>query len=188
VSGFTGWTVERWSLAVAALVTVAAAVSMDVIADEHPTHTLTLGLIAVVVAALRIKLDGRYQGLFSTVSGALALQPALHATSELGSRPLADWDNESGPLHVVLADGPTTAVQIIVTALVVVAVASCARIVEFLFGTVYLPLQLLLVGTPEVVDAPVESGIRSQHFASILQSCGWAILASRRGPPDFCEA
>jgi peptidoglycan/LPS O-acetylase OafA/YrhL len=66
VSGFTGWTVERWSLAVAALVTVAAAVSMDVIADEHPTHTLTLGLIAVVVAALRIKLDGRYQGLFST--------------------------------------------------------------------------------------------------------------------------
>ena len=61
-------------LAIAATLMVIAAVAMDVLADEHPSHTAALGLVAAVVAALRLKLTGRYDGVFSRCGPYVAAQ------------------------------------------------------------------------------------------------------------------
>lgn len=66
-------------LSVAAVMTVVVAVAMDILADEHPTHTLVVALAAVSVAAVRIRLAGRFNAILSSMSGALVAQPALHA-------------------------------------------------------------------------------------------------------------
>jgi hypothetical protein len=167
-------------LAVAATLTVIAAVAMDILADEPPSHTAALGLVAVVVAALRLKLTGRYEGVLSAVSGALVAQPALHATSKIGG-PVGP-DNHGGLLHVVTSEGPVTATQVVVPALIVIAVASCARFVELILGALSRPLRLLR-SPPFEAPRRVLITVRAVRRGSMLHWCGWAINAARRGPP-----
>jgi hypothetical protein len=167
-------------LAVAATATVIAAVAMDVLADEHPSHTAALGLVAVVVAALRLKLAGRYEGVFSAVGGALVAQPALHTMSKIGG-PVGPGDH-SGLLHVVTSEGPVTAMQVIVPALIVIAGASCVRFVGLLLGTLCRPL-LLLTSSSLEPPSRVLIMICTVRRGSMLHWCGWAIRAARRGPP-----
>jgi len=138
-------------LAVAATVTVIAAVAMDVLADEHPSHTAALGLVAVVVAALRLRLAGRYGRVFSAVSGALVAQPALHATSKIGGT-ASQGDHRSDLLHVVASDAPVTAMQVVAPALIVIAVGFSAQFLGLLVGALRRPFRLIPsfpVATPD---------------------------------------
>ncbi|MGH3585149.1 MAG: hypothetical protein ACRDQ0_02405 [Pseudonocardia sp.] len=166
-------------LATAASATVIAAVSMDVLADEHPSHTAALGLVAVVVAALRLRLGGRHEGVFSAVSGALVAQPALHATSKIGGT-AGRGDHHEGLLHVIVTDAPTALVQVVVPAIIVVTVAFSAQLLRLLGGALR-PLALVL-SSP---SAPrrVRIDVRTRPRGSMLRWCGWAIRAARRGPP-----
>ena len=50
---------SRLSLVVGATVTFVVAILFDVLAGEHPTHTLALALVVLVVAGLRLWLGGR---------------------------------------------------------------------------------------------------------------------------------
>jgi hypothetical protein len=169
----------RFSLAVGAGVAVAAAVALDVLAEEHPTHTASLGIVAAVVAVLRLHLAGRHENVLAPVAGALVAQPALHATTKLGGSHDASGD---GLMHVVSSDGPGTSVQIAVSAVVVVAVAASARVTELLVRAVSRPVQLLTVGPP-VAGSGGTVAPRSRRRGSMLRWCGWTIRAARRGPP-----
>jgi hypothetical protein len=66
---------------------VVAAITFDMLAGEHPTHTVALALVALAVAGLRLRLSGQREGLVSVVSGAVVAQPALHATAKLDTAP-----------------------------------------------------------------------------------------------------
>ncbi len=170
----------RVSLAVGAGLAVVAAVGLDVLADEHPTHTVSLGIVAAVVAALRLHLAGRHETVLAPVAAALVAQPALHATSKLGGG--HHGVGGDGLLHVVTADGPGTAMQVAVSAVVVVAVALSARFTELLAHVLSRPVRLLLMGPPA---APSSGGVavRSRRRGSMLRWCGWTLRAARRGPP-----
>jgi len=170
----------RFSLAVGAGMAVAAAVVLDVLADEHPTHTASLGIVAAVVAVLRLHLAGRHENVLAPVAGALVAQPALHATTKLGGS--YDSVGGDGLMHVVAADGPGTSMQIAVSALIVVAVAASARFTELLAGVLSRPVRLLLV-SPPVAPSVGAVAVRSGRRGSMLRWCGWTIRAARRGPP-----
>ncbi|GAA5109649.1 hypothetical protein [Pseudonocardia adelaidensis] len=170
----------RFPLAVGAGTAVAAAVGFDVLADEHPTHTASLGFVAAVVAVLRLRQAGRHENILAPVAGALVAQPVLHATTKLGGH--HDVVDGNGLLHVVTADGPGTAMQIAVSALVVVAVASSARFTELLAGVLSRPVRLLVVGPP-VARSVRAVAVRGERRGSMLRWCGWTLRAARRGPP-----
>jgi hypothetical protein len=170
----------RFSLAVGAGSAVAAAVALDVLADEHPTHTASLGIVAAVVAVLRLHLAGRHENVLAPVAGALVAQPALHATTKLGAG--HDAVGGHGVMHVVAADGPGTSMQIAVSALVVIAVAAGARFTELLVRVLARPVRLLTVGPP-VAPSVGAVAVRSERRGSMLRWCGWTLEAARRGPP-----
>jgi hypothetical protein len=170
-------------LAVAATATVVAAVAMDVLADEHPSHAAAVGLVAVVVAVLRLTLADRHDGVFSAVSGALVAQPALHATSKIGSGG-GGGHHPAGLLHVIVSDGPTTAMQVIVPALIVIAVTFSAQFLRLLVGALRRPLRLVPT-FPPADRASVRITVRTRPRGVALRSCGWALLAARRGPPTL---
>jgi hypothetical protein len=172
--------VGRFSLSVGAGMAVAAAVAFDVLADEHPTHTLSLGIVAAVVAVLRLHLAGRHENVLAPVAGALVAQPALHAITKLGGS--HDAVGGDGLMHVVAADGPGTSMQIAVSAVIVVAVAASARFTELLVRVLSRPVRLLMVGPP-VAPSVGALAVRSGRRGSMLRWCGWTIRAARRGPP-----
>jgi hypothetical protein len=64
---------RRAAAAFAAAVTVAIAVGADVLAEGHPLHLATLGLVAAMVAVLRARPAGRHGGLFAAVSGIIVV-------------------------------------------------------------------------------------------------------------------
>jgi hypothetical protein len=171
----------RFPLAVGAGLAVAAAVALDVLADEHPTHTASLGIVAAVVAVLRLHLAGRHENVLAPVAGALVAQPALHATTKFGGS--HDAAGGDGLMHVVTADGPGTSVQIAVSALIVLAVTASARFTELLVHVLSRPVRLLTVGPP-VAPSVGAVAARSRRRGSMLRWCGWTIRAARRGPPS----
>lgn len=170
----------RLPLVVGAVVTFVAAVAFDVLAGEHPTHTLGLAIVALAVAGLRLRLAGRRDGVLAVVSGAVVIQPVLHATAKLGGpAPTAD----GGVLHVVAADGPTTAMHIAVSAAIVVGVATSGQLAQLLLSAFRQPVPLLLVGPPPAPPR-VPIHVCTERLGSMLRWCGWSLEAARRGPPS----
>ncbi|GEL17327.1 hypothetical protein [Pseudonocardia asaccharolytica] len=170
-------------LSLAAVATVLGAVTMDVLGREHPSHTAALGLVAAVVAALRVGLAGRGEGLVSAVSGALVAQPALHATSAFAGPAAPAGPHDHGDLlHVLASDGPVTAMQVLAPALLVLAVVFGARLGELVLGALRRPLRRLTSPPPEV-PRRIVAALGPVPRGSLLPWCGWAIRAARRGPP-----
>jgi hypothetical protein len=173
----------RLPLLVGAMVTVVAAVAFDVLAGEHPTHTLGLALVALIVAALRLRSGGRRDGLLSAVSGAVVAQPALHAAAKLDGDVAVSAPD--GLLHVVASDGPGTAMQILVSAVVVVAVATSGQLAQLLLTALRRPVQLLVSGPAPTAPVRATIRLRARRQGSMLRWCGWSIEAARRGPPSL---
>jgi hypothetical protein len=167
-------------LAIAAVASVVAAVAMDVLADEHPSHTAAAVIVAAVVAVLRLKTASRCDGVLSAVGGALGAQPALHAISKLGQP--AGGHEHAGTLHVLASDGPVIAMQVAVPALVVVVAAFCASLVLLLLGALRRPVRSLIFA-PADESHRILVTTRTIRHGSMLRWCGWAIRAARRGPP-----
>jgi hypothetical protein len=165
---------SRASAGVAAALTIGIAVGMDVAAGEHLLHTATIGLIAVLLALLRVRLGGAYEGCFALLSGAIVAQPALHAMTKLVSV-------DTGPLTGHAAETSVSMVPVLLTGLVVVTVVG-AQWLFSLFAERPLAALLLLL-----VSAPIPAGV----FASRVWPAGAAIVprryltitVPRRGPP-----
>ncbi|TQM09868.1 hypothetical protein [Pseudonocardia kunmingensis] len=108
-----------------ACVTFVVAVVSDVAAGGRPLHTMTLGLVALAVAGLRLLLAGRHGGLFATIRGAVVAQPALHAATKLLPVPP---DPDVSLVGHVTAESSTTALHVLVAAVIVAAVAGAERL------------------------------------------------------------
>lgn len=179
--GATGDCGGRLPLVVGAVVTLIAAIAFDVLAGEHPTHTLGLALVALAVAALRLRLADRREGLFSVVSGAVVVQPVLHAVTKLDAPP--GHHGSHGLLHVVAADGPATAMQIAVSVAIVVVVATSGQLAQLLLTALDRPVQIVICGPPPATRIQVSVRLCARRHGSMLRWCGWSLQAARRGPP-----
>jgi hypothetical protein len=78
----------RLALAVGAGTAVAAAVAFDVLADEHPTHTVSLGIVAAVVAAVAacVRFTEVLDRALSRPVRLLAVGPSVGAAAVRGER------------------------------------------------------------------------------------------------------
>jgi hypothetical protein len=169
--------VRRAAVAFAAVVTVCLAIGMDLLAGEHPVHTATLGFVVAAVAAVRVRLAGRYSGCFSALGGAIVAQPALHGAMKLLP---ADPDPVG---HTI--ETSVSVVHVVLTAAVVAVVAGAQGL--FLLLAAAYPIArvlLLLVRLPArprprpVVRQPAAAGERLFLVADV----------SRRGPPAVTAA
>lgn len=166
----------------AAAAAAGTALVADVGRDEHPTHFLVLGFVAVVVWVLHRRLPQNALALAAlpTVSAALAVQPVLHLLSKLG-HPATGVHDHASLLHALSSDAPAAGMQVAVPAVAVVALTSVAHLLYLLLGVVRSPLTMLAAspGPPiRVLSRP-----RIQRLGSMLHWCGWVIRAARRGPP-----
>ncbi|MDX8048473.1 hypothetical protein SK571_03690 [Lentzea sp. BCCO 10_0798] len=160
----------RSSASFAALTTVGVAVGMDVAAGEHLLHTATIGAIAVVLAVLRVRLGGKYEGSFALLSGAIVVQPALHAMTKL-------VPGDTG--HA--AETSMSLLPVLLTAVVVAVVVGAQRLFSLFARR---PLSALL---RLLISVPVPSGVFAPHVwpdcAAIIPARHFTTTASRRGPP-----
>jgi len=172
----------RLLLACAAATTAAAAVVADVGLGEHPTHSVVLGLVAVAVWALNRRFMRNALALTTlpVVSAALTTQPALHLTSKIG-RPPAGSHDHANLLHILASEAPVAGMQVVVPAVVLVAVALGAHLVHLLIDAVRRPL--VAASEPFEVPDRAPAPVRVRRCGSMLHWCGWAIRAARRGPP-----
>jgi hypothetical protein len=174
----------RLPLVIGAVVTLVAAIVFDVLAGEHPTHTVALALVALAVAGLRLRLGGRREGFVSVVSGAVVAQPVLHAMVELDTS--ATHHVSGGLLHMLLTDGPGAAMQLVVSAAIVIAVATSGRIAQLLLTALRRPVRpLLFSGPPPAARVLAPARRSARRLGSMLRWCGWSIQAARRGPPHL---
>lgn len=170
----------RLPFALATLAMLAWAVFTDAVTTEHPSHIAVLGLVAIVIGALRVKLARGFDGVFPAVAGALVMQPALHAVSKAAS--LGGGSEHGTVLQMVAADGFAPAMQVAAPVLIVIAVASSIRFFELLLSALRHPIRLLITA----LDAPcvIPSNARTVRCGSMLRWCGWIIRAARRDPPQ----
>lgn len=114
------------------LLAVPASIGLDIAAGESFLHALLLGVIAAAVAAFQRRLAGRGRGLVAAAGGLVVVQPASHIGASLGL-PAADV----GPpalFDIVRTEISASAGHILITALIVAAVAISGCIVLMLAG------------------------------------------------------
>jgi len=173
---------SRLLLRGAALTAAAAALMMDVGLDEHPTHFVVPGFVAVVVWALhrRFMRNALALATLPAVSAALAAQPVLHLASKVGHPPTGTHDDGS-LLHIVTSDAPAAGMQVVVPVVALLAVTVAAHLLHLLLDAVRSPQ--ITASAPVGAPARVRRPIRVRRLGSMLHWCGWVIRAARRGPP-----
>lgn len=170
----------RFVLTTAAAAAVGLAIAWDLAGDEHPTHTLGLALVVAVAAVLWLFLRGGAAGLAAALVGVLSLQPVLHGIGKLAT---SGTDHVGhGVLHVLAADAPTAAMQVVVSGAGIAIVAVLARC-NGLLDSVLDPVRLLFT-EPTEPGEPVTVRVRTTPLGSSLRRLqGWSARAPRRGPP-----
>ena len=121
------WSDPTAALGAAALAGLIAA-GADLVADGDPTHTLTLGLAAVALGALRLHPRGHSRGAVGAATVALLSQPVLHVSTPL----IPTFAAGADPPLVThgLAETPIGVAQLIAASLVVVSVMSAAPLLR----------------------------------------------------------
>ncbi|WP_344253447.1 hypothetical protein [Pseudonocardia hydrocarbonoxydans] len=103
----------------AAVIAGVVAVGADIAAGGTATHTLALGLLALVLGVLRLGTSGRARGANTAAAGALLSQPVLHAiTTLVPSGP------DTGHTTHALVETPVALGQLLLAAVIVMSVAS----------------------------------------------------------------
>lgn len=164
-----------------AAVAVVGGVVADVALGEHPTHSVVLGIVALVVAALSRRLASRAVSVVPAVAGALAAQPVLHLTSEQVGPQVGPHSHDNLLPHLLGDVAASAGVQVAVPALVLVLVAMVTHLACVVAAAVWRPLASLRAAAP--VTPPVLFGVRTDAHGPLLRWCGWMLLAARRGPP-----
>jgi hypothetical protein len=170
----------RFVMTATAAAAVGLAIAWDLVGDEHPTHTLGLALVVAIAAVLWLRLRGRAAGLAAALVGILALQPVLHGVGKLatsGTEPAGH-----GLLHVLAADAPTAAMQVVVSGALIAIFAVLARC-NGLLDSVLDPVRLLFTEPTEPAESLAIRVRTSPLGRSLRQLRGQEARASRRGPP-----
>jgi hypothetical protein len=161
---------------IAALVTLIAAIGLDIAAGQQLMHTVPLGAAATFVAVLRVRLAGQYRGMFTAVSGAIVLQPALHLTTSVG--PLSN-PGGGDVAHLVGSDVPVTVGHALLAGLIVGGIM-CAEQILLLLGS-------LLRRTIRWLSPPsppcIARGATPLTTRVLRRLQLWVDHLARRGPP-----
>src|SRR5215217_6058702 len=101
-------TSSRLYVSGAAVAAAGVALTTDFGLDERRTHSVVLGLVAVVVWAIHRRLSRRALALTTlpAVSAALAAQPVLHLASKVDHPPAGAHDQVPGALSDLSIDAP----------------------------------------------------------------------------------
>jgi hypothetical protein len=161
---------------IAAVVTLTAAIALDLAAGQRLMHTVPLAAAATFVGVLRVRLVGQYRGVFTALSGAIVAQPALHLVTS--AAPLASaGDVDVG--HLVGSDVPVTVGHVLLTALIVGGVMCAEQILlllaAFLRGTTW----WFLPPSPPCIARSATPLTRCE----IRPLQVWVDHVARRGPP-----
>jgi lysylphosphatidylglycerol synthetase-like protein (DUF2156 family) len=173
-----GSTLPSVALVVSSLAVLGLAVGFDVLADEAPTHTLTVALAAAIVGLGRFWLRGRLSQVFTAMNLVVIGQPAVHALTKL-THAGADALPHS---HVVPEDASAVALHVVVALLVVTIAASepaCTYVATRIVRTL-----VVLTRAPRPADRP--SPVRPQRWdepPALEQQQLRGRCSSRRGPP-----
>lgn len=103
----------------AAAIAGAVAVGADIAGGGTATHTVALGLLALVLGVLRLRTAGRARGANAAATVALLSQPVWHATTMLVPPGSAIAD----ATHAVV-ETPVALGQLLLAAVIVMSVAS----------------------------------------------------------------
>lgn len=106
----------------AAVLAGVVAVGADITAGGEASHTVTLGLLALVLGVLRLRGSGRARSADAAATVALLSQPVLHAITTLV--PVVPRDLGTAFDTHALADAPVTMAQLSLAAVIVLSVAS----------------------------------------------------------------
>lgn len=165
-----------------AAVSVAGAVTADVALGEHPTHSVVLGAVAVVVAFLSRRLLPGLVTALPAVAGALSVQPVLHLGAKAVRPESVPHGHANHLLHLLVDDGATAGVQIAVPALVLIAIAIGAHLAWLAVHAVR-RRPPTAPPRPWVPARPVLVRVQSTPLGPVLRWCGWITASARRGPP-----
>lgn len=183
----TASTSSRLYVRGAAVAAAGVALTTDVGFDERPTHSVVLGLVAVVVWVIHRRLSRHASALTTlpAVSAALAVQPVLHLVSKV-DHPLEGVHGlESGVLSDFAIDAPAAGMQLVVPVAALIASAVVAHLLYLLLEAVRCPLGKMRT----VFEAPdrIRGLATARRLGSMLHWCGWVIRAARRGPPSLAH-
>lgn len=167
------------ALVVGSLGTAAAALAVDVLSGEHPTHTLALVAVVAGIAGLGRLLAAPYRGVLTVLNGAVVAQPALHLASKWV--PSVGHHPTDHALPHLVPDGVTLG-QIAITLLIVAVVLSCGALGDLYVGVVHAGVRWLTRGVEPTAEVSMRP-VYARRRGSMLRWCGWALRAARRGPP-----
>jgi len=171
----------------AAVAAAGVALTTDFGLDERPTHSVVLGLVAVVVWTIHRRLSRRALALTTlpAVSAALAVQPVLHLVSKVDHPPAGAHGQELGVLSDFAIDAPVAGTQLVVPVAALIATAVVAHLLYLLLEAVRCPLGAMRAA----FEAPdrVRRSATARRLGSMLHWCGWVIQAARRGPPSLAH-
>lgn len=177
---------RRPVVAATALAATAVAVGSDVVAGEHPEHSLTLAAVGVLVMVLRLRLAGRHRGLFAALTAAFLAQPVLHATMTVLPVTAEHGHDAVGTSAHLVSAASVTGLHLVVAATIVAAVASAEHL--FVAVVVRAPLgrwlrcfDVVPPPPPSWVAAPTQSASRTYRWAHVAH-------VPRRGPPAAATA
>ena len=173
-------TSRRELVVIGALLTVLAAVAIDLFSGETPLHAISVGVLAASATALRVRVAGRQRSLLQFVCGCVLSQPVLHHAAKILPHP----NLEHGHGHVPgAADVFVAALQIVVV-LAVIAILTFAEqiLLALAIGAAHLCIVRIraLRPLPEwarfvVMVAPAAELLASRHY--------YPGSIARRGPP-----
>lgn len=168
---------------VAACLTVLAAGVFDLSAGEAPTHAATLGVIAALAAALRVRLAGR-AGLVPFVCGCVVSQPVLHYAAKLLPHPSVEHGTGvlPGPADLLIAALQTMAI------LVVVGILTFAEQILLALAAGAVRLFIVRIRSIRPLPASARFVITVAPAIELLSGRYHPGSIARRGPPVGCPA
>lgn len=170
---------RRQVLIVGALLTVAAAIAVDLAAGKAPLHAAALGAITGAAAAVRMRLADRDRGAFRFICGCIIAQPVLHFVVEF--MPHSALQHGRGAIPG-LADVFVASLQ---ATLVLALVAMLTVAEQALLALAIGAARACLVRIPPTPSWPVEERCAvSPGSDARLPARSWCLgPIARRGPP-----
>lgn len=165
-------------LILSSAVVVALALAFDVLADEPPTHTVTVLLAAATVGLGRYLLRGRLTGVFAAVNLAVIGQPAVHALTKL-----THAGADALPHSHALPENLFAIALHIVIAVLVVAVAASEPLSIVVARAVLRTLVILTRALPPSRTMVVSLRRREEQHDPPGQDLLNSQSLTRRGPP-----
>lgn len=169
----------RWPAAVAAALTLASAVTFDILGGAEAVHTLWVAFAALVVASARLLRWGReHRVLVAALSAMVVGQPAVHLADEAWHQRVVALDaGDHQVTHAVLLV-VHLGLACLVAAGVSVSDTVLLAVAETLTATAHLVASLLPRPVPFRAPRPC-----TVTLGPVGELTDWVDYAVRRGPP-----